>query len=79
VFDRLVKSTTATEPLVIAAEFYFVEQRYADARSLVETVLARKASMPSYQKRRDRPWLWKAKGLERRLRKAEPEEALTSS
>jgi hypothetical protein len=72
VFDRLVKSTTSTEALVIAAEFYFVEQRFADARALVDNVLARRESMPAYQRQRDRPWLRKAKGLERKMRKVGP-------
>lgn len=75
VFDRLVKSTSATEPLVIAAEFYFVEQRFNDARELVDTVLTRREAMPSYQRRRDAPWLRKAKALDRKVRKLQAQTA----
>ena len=68
-FDRLVQSSTAAESLCAAAEFLIEKQRYAEARELVETILARRATMPAYQKRRDRRWLWKAKMLSRRIRK----------
>jgi hypothetical protein len=33
----------------------------------VQAVLARRATMPSYQRRRDRAWLGKAKKLRRKL------------
>jgi hypothetical protein len=66
-FDRLVESSSASESQVAAAEFYAANGRAADARALVATVLARRATMPSYQRRRDRAWLSLARKLERRL------------
>jgi len=68
-FDRLVESSTAAESLVSAAEFYAAHGRQAAALELIETILSRRETMPSYQKRRDRAWLRAAKRLARRLRK----------
>ena len=70
VFQRLIESTTASESIVAAAEFFADRGREPVARELVERVLARRATMPSYQKRRDAKWLRKAKSLQRRLRKS---------
>jgi hypothetical protein len=66
-FDRLVESSSASESQVSAAEFYAANGRAVMARELVETVLTRRATMPSYQRRRDRIWLGMARKLERRL------------
>ena len=67
-FDRLVDSSTAAESCVTAAEFYAANGREAQARELIESILARRATMPSYQKRRDRKWLWQARRLALKLR-----------
>ncbi len=67
-FDRLVESSTAAESLVTAAEFYAANGRQTEAAELVEGVLARRPTMPAYQRRRDRKWLWMARKLARRLR-----------
>lgn len=68
-FDLLVESTTASESLVAAAEFYAANGRAETARELVEAVLSRRETMPSYQKRRDRPAFRAARKLVRRLRR----------
>ncbi|HKO54344.1 MAG TPA: hypothetical protein VJ276_00620 [Thermoanaerobaculia bacterium] len=70
-FDRLIRTSTAAESLCAAAEFLISQGRYAEARDLAESILDRRLTMPHYQKRRDRRWLWKAKGLLRRARKME--------
>jgi hypothetical protein len=62
-FDRLVESSTSAESLVTAAQFYAANGRRERARELTEAVLARRATMPAYQKRRDRVWLRMAKKL----------------
>ena len=69
-FDRLVESSTASEPLVTAAEFYAANGRADTARDLVETILARRETMPAYQKRRDRAAFSAARKLKRKLRSA---------
>jgi len=68
-FDKLVASTTAPESLCTAAEFYIEQGRKEEAKELVESILARRLTMPAYQKRRDRTWLRKARQLQSRLRK----------
>jgi hypothetical protein len=67
-FDRLVESTTASESLVAAAEFYAANRRADRARELVESILARRETMPAYQKRRDRAAFRAARKLRRKLR-----------
>jgi len=63
IFDGLISTSTSTETLVAAAEFYFDRRRIAEARELAQRVLARRATMPAYQKRRERPWLRRAAAL----------------
>ena len=67
-FDTLVASTTSAEATISAAEFYAERGRAAEARELAESMLARRATMPAYQKRRDRAFLRRAAKLLRRLR-----------
>jgi hypothetical protein len=66
-FDRLVQTSTAAESLCSAAEFFIEHGRIAEARELVDAILARRATMPAYQRRRDRVWLRKAAQLRRRI------------
>ncbi len=75
VFERLLQSTTAAQSVVAAAEFFIAEQRCAEARTMLEGVLARRATMPKYQKRRDARWIRKAKQLLRQARKLEAKPA----
>jgi hypothetical protein len=66
-FDKLVESTTASESLVAAAQFYGANGRAGTALELVESVLARRQTMPAYQKRRDRAAFSAARRLRRKL------------
>ncbi|HEV2720525.1 MAG TPA: tetratricopeptide repeat protein [Thermoanaerobaculia bacterium] len=66
-FDALVASTTSAEATVAAAEFYAERGRTKEARELAEAMLARRATMPAYQKRRDQPFLRRATKLLRRI------------
>jgi len=68
-FDQLLASTTSCEATISAAEFYADRGRAREARELAETLLARRATMPAYQKRRDRPFLRRARRLLWRTRK----------
>lgn len=70
IFENLAQSTTSAQSLSFAAEFFIERGRYAEAAHLVDSILARRDTMPSYQKRRDRPWLHKAKRLQRKLKAA---------
>jgi hypothetical protein len=69
VFDRLAQTATGAEPLVSAAQFFADHGRPADALEIAGGIAMRDATMPAYQKRRDRTWLRKAKALQRSLRK----------
>ena len=69
VFDRLAQSATGAEPLVVTAQFFADHGRPAEALEIAREISMRDMTMPSYQKRRDRAWLRKAKALERGLRK----------
>ena len=67
-FERLIETSTSSESLVTAAEFFVSTGRTAQARELLETILARRDTMPAYQKRRDRAWLSMAKKLAKKVR-----------
>lgn len=67
-FDQLIRTTSATESLCSAAEFLAKQNRRAEAKELTDRILARKLTMPPYQKRRERPWLRRAAALARSLR-----------
>jgi hypothetical protein len=68
VFDRLVESSTSAESVVNAAEFFAANGREPAARDLVQTILARRVTMPAHQKRRERVFLRRAQRLARKLR-----------
>jgi len=62
-FEKLLSASSSTEALLSAAEFYAEQKRTKEAKELLERVLARKATMPAYQQRRERPWLRRAASL----------------
>jgi|ERR1051326_871923 hypothetical protein len=68
-FDTLVQRSHSASTLYEAAAFFAEHGREAEARELVQRIAAREMTMPSYQKRRDRVWLRKAKALDRKLRR----------
>jgi hypothetical protein len=66
-YKSLLESGGTIEALCHAAEFFAAQGRKAEARELLERIAIRKRTMPSYQKRRDRPFLRRASSLERKL------------
>jgi len=68
-FERIAQSATGAEPLLVAAQWFADHGRSAEALEIAAGIAMRDVTMPAYQKRRDRPWLRKAKALERSLRK----------
>ena len=68
IFEKLIEASTSTETLVEAAEFFAAEKRTREAKELVDRVLARRVTMPAYQKRRERPWLKRAAALSKSIR-----------
>src|SRR5262249_47589218 len=67
-FEKLLAGSSSTEALLTTAEFYAEQKRTKEAKELLERVLARKATMPAYQQRRERPWLRRAAALLKSLR-----------
>jgi len=56
-----------SEIVIPPAAFLAAQGRSADAREWIERVLRKKATMPDYIRRRERPWFRRAKALKKRL------------
>ena len=70
--DALFKAATGVSTLSETsynyAAFHASEKRTADARAWAERILATKASMPRYLRRRERPWFQRAAALMKKLK-----------
>jgi hypothetical protein len=60
-------TSTLTETEYNYAAFLAEQGRTAEAREWVERVLRKKATMPDYIRRRERPWFRRASVLKKRL------------
>lgn len=68
-FGRLLQLSTSSESLAVTAEFYLEQGRLADASEIARKLIARRATMPGFQRRRDRVWLRRASAVLRQTRK----------
>ena len=66
-FRQTVQISTLSETYLNYAEFLRSQARNAEAREWTQRVLAKKPTLPSYLKRRERPWFRRAKGLLKQL------------
>jgi hypothetical protein len=66
-FPQVVKISTLSEAYYNYANFLASQGRIPEAREWAQRILAKKPTMPGYQKRRDRPWFRRASALLRRL------------
>jgi hypothetical protein len=66
-FEQATEVSTLSETYLNYATFLAAQQRNSEAREWAEKILAKKPTMPSYLRRRERPWFRKAKGLIKRL------------
>jgi hypothetical protein len=66
-FDAVSTTSTLTETEYNYASFLAEQGRGAEAREWVERVLRKKATMPDYIRRRERPWFRRAAALKKRL------------
>jgi hypothetical protein len=66
-FRQTVQISTLSETYLNYAEFLRSQGRIAEAREWTQRVLAKKPTLPSYLKRRERPWFRRAKGLLKQL------------
>jgi hypothetical protein len=65
-FKQATALSTASELAIHYAEFLEQARRPAEAREWAQRVLDKKATMPSYLRRRERPWFRRAKAVLKR-------------
>ena len=68
-FEETTEASTLSETYYNYAAFLAAQGRGSEAREWAERILARKPTMPSYRRRRERVWFRQAKGLIKRLPK----------
>lgn len=66
-FRQVTITSTLSETYLNFAGLLAAEGRNAEAREWAQKVLDKKPSMPSYQRRRERPWFRRAKEVLKRL------------
>jgi len=66
-FRSVLETSTLSETEYNYASFLAATGRAAEARELVEKILRKKATMPDYIRRRERPWFRRAALLKKRL------------
>ena len=62
-FAETLKVSTLSETQYNYACFLAADKRHDEARDLAEQILRKKATMPDYIRRRERPWFRKARAL----------------
>ena len=67
-FQEVTKVSTSSETYYNYASFLASQGRNAEAREWAQRILAKKPTMPAYQRRRERPWFRRASALLLRLR-----------
>lgn len=66
-FERATAISTLSETYYNYASFLLAERRIDEARDWAQRILAKKPTMPSYLRRRERPWFRKAAALIKQL------------
>jgi len=66
-FEEAVRISTLSETYLNYANFLVSQQRPGEAREWAQKVLQKKPTMPSYLRRRERPWFRKAAALLKRV------------
>jgi hypothetical protein len=66
-FQKTVQISTLSETYLNYADFLASQGRNAEAREWTQRVLAKKPTLPSYLRRRERPWFRRAEGLLKQL------------
>jgi hypothetical protein len=69
-FAEVTETSTLSETQLNYATFLADTGRPANARAWVDRILRKKATMPDYIRRRERPWFRRAKALRARLPRA---------
>jgi hypothetical protein len=66
-FRQAVERSTLSETYLNYADFLAAQGRNAEARQFAQRVLDKKPTMPSYLRRRERPWFRRASSVLRRV------------
>jgi hypothetical protein len=66
-FAEVTSTSTLSETQYNYASFLAAEGRASEAREWAERILRKKATMPDYIRRRERPWFRKAKAILKKL------------
>jgi hypothetical protein len=66
-FARVTQVSTSTEIQFYYASFLASQGRTAEAREWVDRILAKKQTLPGFQRRRERPWFRRTAALVRQL------------
>ena len=67
-FKAAAEASTLSETYYNYATFLAAQQRTAEARDWAQRILAKKATMPRFAKRQERPWFQKASALLKKLK-----------
>ncbi len=67
-FEEVTRISTLTETQYHYAEFLNEQGRSAEAREWAQRILQKRATMPGFQRRRDRPWFWRTRTLLSKIR-----------
>jgi len=66
-FQKTIERSTLSETYLNYADFLAAQGRTAEARTWAQKVLEKKPTMPSYLRRRERPWFRRAGALLKRI------------
>src|SRR5580658_10408215 len=67
-FEQAIKISTSSETYYNYALFLQAQRRTDEARQWLQKIIEKRATMPGYQRRRERGWFRKAYGMMARLR-----------
>lgn len=71
-FERITQTSTLSETQFNYAQFLAAHGNTSEARQWIQRILNKKATMPRYLKRRERPWFRRASALLKRLPAEQP-------
>jgi hypothetical protein len=66
-FAAAMRTSTLTETQYHYAEFLAGQGKKAEAREVLDGIMAKRRSMPGFQRRRERMWFWKTRAMRNKL------------
>jgi glutathione S-transferase len=71
-FEQITQTSTLSETQFNYAQFLAARGNINEARQWIQRILNKKATMPRYLKRRERPWFRRATALLKKLPAEQP-------